>query len=216
MGTVFGPTVSGREVEFAALQTLRYWFETYLQDRELETGREPGSVARPRVYRVVNEFDDKNPEDQTPFIGIISDGIARAPRQAGKGTFMATWNLGIGVVIEASTDEASQTILKDIYCPVIVKIMLQKQSLRDWTDPDANPFTAGIDWLGMSYDSVAFGNEERTLWTGALMFEVTVDNVVNRYGGPNTPTDPVPGSDWPLPESGNIDFVSIPLMIKQP
>lgn len=213
MGTVFGPTVSGREVERRVEATLRYWFETYLQDREIETQRVRGSVARPRTYKVVNEFDDKNPEDQTPFISLVSSGLVGPPRNSGKGSVMATWSIGVGVVIEASTEQASQDILKDIYCPVIVKILLQKRGLNDWSQPGSTSWTNGLDWVDMGYDSVAFGNEERSLWMATLLFEVTVDNVLNRLTGPTTPADPViqPGTDWPYADSGSIEFKELTL-----
>jgi hypothetical protein len=212
-GTVFGPTVSARDVESHTLLTLQYWFETYLQDRELETGRARGSVARPKSWRIVNKLDTANLEDQTPFVAVISDGLSGPPVNSGTGSVMATWSVGVGIIASASTEDAAQLIVKDIYCPVVRKIMLQKQSLRDWTDPTADPFSNGVDWIHEAYDNVAFGNAERTLWSAVVLFEVTVDAVTFRRGGPLAPADPTtqPGTDWDLVLDGDIKFQDLNL-----
>lgn len=213
MSTVFGPTISAPDVERRVISTLQYWFETYLQNRELETGRDRGSVERPHTWKIVNEFNDKNPEDAVPFIGIISDGLADLPTSNGQGRITAKWGIGIGVVCESNTDENAQLLVKDIYCPVIRNILLQKPSLRDWATVDSVPFSNGVDWVNETYSDVAFGNAERTLWSAIVLFEVTVEGVAIRRGGPITPADPVtqPGSDWPVADSGSVVFQDLEL-----
>jgi hypothetical protein len=204
--TVFGPTISAYDVERHVRDTLQYWFESYLQNREIEVGVDRGSIARPKSWRTIRTFDEKNPEDATPFVAIVSDGLARPPAQEGDGSFRATWVIGIGVVIEAKSEADAQLLVKHIYLPVILKILMQKQSLRDWTDSTAEAWSDGIEWLDEAYDEVV-SDMERTLYNGQLTFEVGVSGVLNRSGGPTSPADPVtqPGSEWPLVQTVSVD-----------
>ena len=65
----------------------------------------------------------------------------------------------------------------------------------------------GTTWLDESYDD-APTDAERTLGIGLLAFEVSVDNVVKRDGGPAypAPPDPVtqPGSEWPVVDTVDV------------
>lgn len=313
--SLFKSDISAGDVERRVLGTLQYWLEAYLQDREIALGRARDSVQRPKTWRRVNEFDDKNPEDQTPFVAVISDGLARQPVQNGEGGFLATWTIGIGVIIEASTEQAAQDLVKDVYLPVVRKIMLQKQSLKNWaglainerqtirvtgtggtftlsfngqvtgaiaynasaaaianalialsnigpadvlltggpvnaadvtvefvgalgganqpqmvssgallTGPGAGvvvatpregaiagdsmadePWATAVHWVDEGYTDLA-ADAERTLFNGQLEFEVSVDLVVDRFGGPSSPADPVtqPGTDWPTALTGDV------------
>ena len=203
--SVFGPTITGYDVEQRVTMTLKYWFETYLQQREIEIGWKRGSTARPRSWRTIRTFDEKNPEDATPFIAVVSDGLAEEPKQEGDGTFRTKWVIGIGVVMEAKDEHAVQFLTKHIYLPVLLKIMLQKQSHRDWGFDDAEAWASGTEWLDLNYNEIQ-SELERTLYNGQLTFEVEVADTINRYGGPMSPADPVeqPGSSWP-----NVDTVYV-------
>ena len=203
-GDVFGAVVSATDVENAVIQTLQYWFETYLQQRELERGEQRGSIERPFTWRTTNEFNDKNPEDSPPFIAVVSNGLTREPLRAGDGSVRACWGIGIGIILAASTREASLSLVKDYYIPTIRRILVQKQSLREW--PNGEAFAYGVDWIDEGYDDVTFDEADRSLGQGQLMFEVEVDQVVDRFGGPNAPADPVhqPGSNWPEAQTGSV------------
>jgi len=205
MSTIFGNVISARTVEWAVQGTLQYWLETYLRDREISLGKEEGFYARPRSYKIVNAWDDKNPEHATPFIAIVSDGLVDEPLQDGEGGLRAEWRINVGIVVEASTIEDAEFIVKDVYLPVIRMILLQKQSLRDWADPDAEPLGMGTQWYDEQYPDVT-GDLERSLFAGLQLFSVMVHEVVNRYGGPTSPADPdtQPGSSWEEFESGSV------------
>jgi hypothetical protein len=204
--TVFGPLIAAPDVERAVLNTLQYWLESYLRNRELMLQLEWGDIERIRTWKITNTFDDKEAEDQTPFLCVISDGLAGRPLQEGNGEFRAKWDIGIGIIVASATGEDAQRVVKDVYCPVIRQILLHKQSLRDWTDPDAQPFSSGVEWVDESYKDVFGDDASRTLFNGQLDFEVEVSSVVSRYGGPATPVDPDsdPGSSWPTADSGDI------------
>lgn len=203
--SVFGPLISGYDVEQRVQDTLKFWLDTYLQEREFRTGRDCGSVARPKSWRTIRTFDEMNPEDQTPFIAIVSDGLAHEPVAEGDGSYIANWVIGVGVVISARSEAEAQILTKDIYLPTIRQLLLHKQSLRDWSDSTAEEWSDGIDWTDESYDEVA-SDMERTLYNGQLTFEVRVANVVTRSGGPREPSAPcVEEGDWPIAETGNVE-----------
>jgi len=203
--TIFGGVVTGTDVEQRVLGTARYWWEVYMRNRELELNLPVGSIARPVTWKTVNDFNDQNPEDQPPLIAIISDGLVGQPVQQGDGTMYATWRVGMGFVVEAALPQDAQDIVKNIYMPTMRLIMLQKQSLKKWGDPNAVGFGMGNVWFDENYDDI-YPEAERTIFSGTQEYHVTVHDVVNRYGGPNAPADveDQPGSSWPtinLPES---------------
>jgi len=210
VSTVFGPLVSGRAVERAVTFTLKHWMETYLRNRELATGRAEESVARIASWREFNQFDDKKPEDQLPFLVVICPGLAGSdyPKQEGDGGFRAEWEVVVGIIAAAATGQDAKDLVEDVYCPVIRQIMLQKQSLRNWTSPDADPFAAGTKWIDESYEDVTL-DADRSLASGQLTFWVEVDNVINRFAGPAAPADPdtQPDSDWPTVATTHLQVV---------
>jgi hypothetical protein len=133
------------------------------------------------------------------LIAIISDGLVGQPVQQGDGQHYATWRVGIGFVVEAALPQDAQDIVKNIYMPTMRLILLQKQSLRDWSDPSSEGFGMGNVWFDENYDDI-YPSGERTIFSGTQEYHITVHDVVDRYGGPNAPADPEdqPGSDWPM------------------
>jgi hypothetical protein len=195
---IFGEVKTARDVERRVIATLQYWMEVYLRNRELEMGVKEFFAARPQAYMIANAWDDKNPEHATPFIAVISDGMADPPRQEGNGGFICEWGITVGVIAEGPTALASEELVKDYYLPVIELIMLQKQSLRDWNIPDAPPWSMGVEWYGESYPDL-LANIERSVFAGQADFSVMVRSVIDRFAGPSLPADPEtqPGSSWP-------------------
>lgn len=197
---VFGPQVSGEDVEQHVVRTLKHWLETYLRERELLTGRDMGSVARPKSWLVAPTSDDRNPEDQFPMIMVNCTGLAGVPLQEGDGSFRAPWEISVSVLLSAKTMADSQSLVKGVYCPAIRMILLQKQSLRQWEDPNAKPISDGIEWTDEGYQS-PLGNEsaDQTLFQGQITANVWMGGIVNRYDGPKNPADEEgqPGSHWP-------------------
>src|SRR5690606_7735445 len=76
--SIFGPIVTGADVERAALDTLKTWAPEYLAWVERATGREPGSLARPRSW-VNSTSIDRWPEEQLPSVLLLSTGLAEEP-----------------------------------------------------------------------------------------------------------------------------------------
>lgn len=179
-----GPMVTGRDVELAALATLKRWSSAYLTDAEHKTGRTPGSLPRVRAWTTAPDFE-KWPEDQLPCVLLLSPGLAEAPMMDGAGAYRAQFGLGIAAIVStARMDETA--LLAKLYCAALRTCLIQKQSLEG--------FAAGVTWLDENYDDLP-SIDDRSLGAGQAIFAVQVDEVTQRWNGPATPGDPPPDFD---------------------
>jgi len=184
-----GPMVTGRDVELAAIATLKKWSSTYLADAEAQLGRPRGSLPRIRAWTTSHDFE-KWPEDQLPCVLLISPGLAEAPNMDGGGAYRANFGLGIATIVSAARMDDTAALAK-LYCAVMRTCLIQKQSLEG--------FASGVTWLDENYDDLP-SIDDRSLGAGQAIFAVQVDNVSQRWNGPaypwavvpEPPTDPIP------------------------
>jgi hypothetical protein len=208
MTDIFGQVITATELEAAVLQTLENWFPVYIREIELQSPASPNgenvpynALPLPKSYLTTDKVDRES-ADQLPSIVVVSPGLSgkNSPRQNGDGTFMVPWGVSVGVFV-GGKDRTSTKRLVRLYTAVARMIMLQKQALGGFAD--------GTTWLDESYDDVFAFTDQETIGAGSVIFEVWVDNVVQRYGGPASygqpppPPDPdtQPGSDWPVVET---------------
>lgn len=190
MTNVFGPIVTGADVEAAALATLQLWMTTYLAEIERQTGRSPHALPPIRSWEIIDDLA-RWPEDQVPAIVLASPGLAGEPQKGGDGTYQATWHL-IVAVIASGRDRGSSRSLAQAYGAAVRTLLLQQPSLGG--------FATAVEWIGERYD-VLTSEVARTLAGGRLEFTVDVDDVVSIAGAPLHP-DPEPDpyvdpGDWP-------------------
>lgn len=185
-------------LETAVLATLESWFPVYKKELELQDATlAVGDLLLPASYLRSNQLDE--PAGMNfPALVCVSPGMSprSKPLQEGDGSFRTFWSIAVGVFVSA--DRRSHTMdLVRIYTAIVRTIMLQQQALGGFAD--------GTTWLDESYDdSFPFADGD-TISAGQVVFEVEVDGVVNRYGGPAIfggaePTPDAaaqPGSDWP-------------------
>lgn len=194
--SIFKHIFVAHELEVAALETLRIWMPTYLQEIETQIGPTRGLIPAPRTYTTRNEFTTF-PEDQMPICVVVSPGLAGEPYAEGNGTMSGWFSLGIGVLASASTEEDTNFLSK-VYAAAVRAIMLQKSDLGN--------VCCGIEWADESYDDIPDESQERTIRAAQWVGRAQIDNLVTRGAGPVGPPDPEtqPGMDWVIAETGSI------------
>jgi len=181
----FDTIVTGAQVEAWLQAHLQLWLPTYIAEMERQTSRAAGVLPLPRRYTTFNRFD-KFPEDQLPCIVVVSPGLQDIPAKTGEGRYRARWTLGVGCVVSASTQEASEELAK-VYAAAVRACVLQRPSLGG--------YTRGAGWLHERYDDLPT-TDSRSLAAGQVIFWVEVDAVTNVNAGP---TQPDPESDYLQP-----------------
>jgi hypothetical protein len=188
--SIFGQILSTDQLEDHAVQTLRTWFPTYLNEIELQRAITGLDLPPPRSYEVSDELTDMPDPAQLPAVIVISPGMNVPPTMEGDGHFTGYFTLRTAVANSAS-DRSSTRRNNKIYTAAARAILLQKKSLGDWC--------SGVQFLNERYDE---GEDDRgrTFAVGTLEMVYAVPGIVNARYGPAVPIPPVPdalpGSSW--------------------
>jgi|SRR5215471_3531593 len=178
--------LSASQIEEAVERSLRYWFPTYLAEMQRVLGLRVGVFPTPQNYTSRNSFDAVAGE-LTPKIVVISTGIDGEPLKNAS-SYRAMWRVGIGVAVGAKTEEVCNMHLK-AYATAIRGIMVHKpQTLADNGLHGVNE----VLWVGESYDDIDIPDQHRLYKGGSLWFNIDVNAVIARRGGPPVP-DLAPG-----------------------
>jgi hypothetical protein len=193
------PLVTRGDVEKQMLAHVQDWLVPYL-GRVERHNQLTEHLAVPRSWEVVNEYT-RYPEEQMPFIAVISPGInpGRKPRQDGDGWITAWWVLAVGAIV-ATRDERSAKDLAGYYGAAIRGLVMEMPMLGGWA--------SGVEWEDEKYDDFPRVTE-RTMAAVRLVFTVEVQGVMNVYGAPfdthgnlAPPSDPYQAPpDFPVVES---------------
>jgi len=193
---IFGNIKSSDQVEQAALDTLKLWWKTYSREFELQRNLPQDSLPLPKSYLTAARVDHEN-ADQLPAVVVVSPGLSgKKPHLEGDGTYRADFAIGIGVFV-AGRDRNSTKSLCRWYVSIARAIMLHRQTLGGFAD--------GTTWVDESYDDRFTFEDNQTVGAGQCIFEITVHDVVQRWGGPPVPVGPdpdtQPGSDYGVVET---------------
>ena len=192
MTSLFGPIVSADQVADAAVATLRTWMPYYVAELERRRPHEDGDPwpPEPRSYRAIASASITGwPEHQLPAVVVVCPGLAARPERDGQGVYRATWQVGVGVIVSAR-DEAATDRLAGLYGAAARAVIAQQSSLGG--------FAAGTRWIDESLDDVPV-DATRTLRAVVEEFEVDVDAVVSDADGPRELPDPTPDPHDPWP-----------------
>lgn len=199
---IFQRIVSANQVEEAMRDTLKLWMPVYLQEMELQLGRTRAKVPVPRSFMVAGQLEQLR-ENQLPGILVQSPGLTGVPYHDGDGMYTATWRLIATSLISALDQESTRAVAK-LYGAAIRGICVQKPTLGD--------FAINTKWISESYSDLPTPDGERNLVLVSVWCDTTVEDVVNKMGGPRTyptpdPPDPSgqPGSQWPIVQDVDID-----------
>ena len=182
--SIFGPIVTGADVERAALDTLKLWTPEYLAWVERATGREVGSLPRPRSW-VASISIDRWPEEQLPSVLLLSTGLAEEPARDGRGVYRAKFALGLAVVVSARDRRETDDLAK-LYTAALRAALLHNQTLGGLAE--------AVEWVDERYDALPGDRQRRRqLAAGQAVFRVEVHDVVAVKAGPSAPRqDPYP------------------------
>jgi hypothetical protein len=200
---IFLPIKDGSQIENAIIAHLNAWMPVYL--REIEVQRSwPDDQHLPdiRSFATFSRFDHFD-EQQLPSVVVASPGLSGPPKMEGNGSYTAIWNISITVIVSA-LDQASTNQLAKMYAAAVRGVMLQKSSIGG--------YAVHVEWRNESYTDVGTSDGERTFAVGTGQFDVMVEEVVNKMGGPRTypfieAPDPAtqPGSQWPDAQEVDVD-----------
>lgn len=183
--SVFGPLISGGDVERAALETLKLWTPAYLGWAERLKGLPTRSIPAPRSW-VTTDGVERWAEEDPPSVLLVSPGLAGPPDRDGRKGYRAHFSLGLAVVVKRR--ERPEELAK-LYVATLSSILLHKPSLGGLAE--------GVDWLDERYDVI---DRKRQLAAGQAVFSVEVRDVRGVRSGPGAPpSDPyTPYPDPPL------------------
>lgn len=187
--SIFGPIITGAQLEQAAMDTLQLWMPDYVAALERETGREPRSVPLPKAWVRRNDAVARWPENRVPAIALVSPGLSTDPVKDGEGNYSCAFELAVGAIVNAR-DQQSANDLAKLYAAAIRTLLLQRG--------DLGGFANGTVWTKEGYTDTPADY----LKIGAIAtvtFDVIVEGVAVDHGGPLAPSDDPyldPG-DWP-------------------
>lgn len=176
----FGQILLRSDLEDAVIAVLKKWMDTYLAEVERQNGKPVRTLPRPRSYSRRNEFD-KWPEEQLPAIIVVSPGTTGRPRKRGNGEHEVDWAVGVAVIASSTTMDNSRNLI-DLYTAAIRALIVQRPSLEG--------FAIAATWQNESYDDINDQEAGRTMASGQVVFEITVENNVFAKAGPLTPDNP--------------------------
>ncbi len=197
MTDVFEPIFDGSVLTRSVIATLKNWMPTYIQEVEVQRGYTQGAIPVPRIYTERNEFTTFA-DDMIPMVIVISPGLAGEPHHDGEGRYSGWWGLGIGVIAAANTEENSERLAK-IYGACVRAIMLQHQALDEVWE------YSGVQYLDETFIDVPDPEQQRTMRSARVVMRVAVENITNKWAGPDAPipATPGPGDDWPTVETAD-------------
>lgn len=192
---IFGAIKIASDLEEAVVTTLRSWWPVYARELEIQHNITQDALPLPRSFLTAARVE-REAADQLPSIVVVSPGLSGTrPMREGDGTYRVYFMLGVGAFV-AAKDRASTNNLLRTYIGIARTIMLQKSSMGG--------YVSALDWVDESYDDNLQFTDNQTIGAGQAIFEVLVDDVVSKYGGPiGEPPDPdtQPGMQWPLVET---------------
>lgn len=200
---IFGPIVSGHDVEVAVRDTITKWITTYLAEVERHTGREVRSMSpfRSYVHSITLELAAG---DQTPGCVIVVADTDEPPKKHGDGSHDATFSVGLAAVVSAR-DRVSTMALAKAYALALRMILVQQGSLGG--------FAQSCRWVDEAYDEAPVDPGEQTVAVGMVQFLVVVRSVVSSADGPITvPADPYADpSGWATIRPGGVTSTTEPI-----
>ena len=224
---VFGPIMGGHDVDLILYGMIEYWIATYLREIGRRAGMDPDELKPFRSYRVSHELE-KMPEDQTPGLIIVNEGLVQNPTKVGSGKtgsgipgqpYGAVWQYQLGSLVAAKGKKISAApranTLAKMYTTAVRLIMIQKRGM-DYVDPRLGM----IDWIDEGYDGLD-SEDDRTIALHHADFYVATPAAAAWATGPIARDEPdVPGDPdiplWPLVTSADVDVIKVEQDVELP
>lgn len=201
----FGAFAGAHDVDDVLVTLIDKWLLSYLREVARQAG-EPVDELQPfRSKRITHELE-RMPEDQTPGLIIVNQGLAENPEKRGAGmpgqTFYATWRYQFGCLLSAGGRKGrsaprAQKLAK-MYVTAVRLILIQKR--------DDEGVLGMLDWMDERYDGLD-SEDDRTICLAHTDFWVNVPEAAIWANGPQEPdviAEPV-SPEWPEVVSADVD-----------
>lgn len=207
VGDPVGPTVTGGDIEDAALELLKDWLPRYLAAVEDQHGEERGKTPTPRGWGVTGQDWQKLIPDQLPCIILLAGGLRNPPeKEGGQGVLRATW--GLGLIAFLSTAWGRESRRRCQWYARAIHLTLEQRPFSALGQPCA------VRLRDEKYDQVDFP-DSRTYAAALCAFDVHCREVAWANGGPppgvQPPADPTePFSPWVQVTDTEVDVINNP------
>jgi hypothetical protein len=189
---IFKPIIDGNTLEQAIRDSIRAWWDVYSKEYALQRGYD-NPLPRPRSW-IISQDVNRDGADQLPTVVVISPGLTgERPTRDGEGNFTAKWSVGVGIFVAAKNRGSTAKLVRE-YAAIIRAIVIQK--------PTFDGVASYVDWVDESYDDAFAFRDDETIAAGQVILDVTVEDVLNKFGGPSGDPPPLPdpdtqpGSQW--------------------
>ena len=203
----FGRIVSPWQIEQATAATIALWINDYLGELGRLHRYDPAQIEPPRAIITRSEFERWS-EEQIPAV-IVMCGPTSRPERHAQGQYMATWPVGVSVVVSDQDQDATRKLALT-YITAIRALILQHKMLKSSLYPSglANYST----WEGEDYDTTP-SLAERSIGSAHVMFSIGIEGAVTEQAGPRTPSASpwVDPGDWPLIEEVDVNVTPVAL-----
>jgi hypothetical protein len=190
LATVFGPLIDRAAIAGDVMDTILAWHDTYLVAVEQANDEAPRTWDRPADWRTQPETAAPRIEDVLPLLVVATNGEAADPIDEGDGTISSRWTIIADLYLRGSTAAEMETGTGR-HGAAIAALLDHKAG-----DPDtglklsqlaSRPRQTFIDVGSVGDDA---------LGCARVTFTVQVDELRNRWGGPDEP--------FPAPRSSHI------------
>jgi hypothetical protein len=200
---VYGRLFSASQLEESVADTLKKWFPSYISEVERQLGISPNTLPPPQNYLNRDNFVGEKGE-KLPKLVVISQGLTETPSYYGSlGSYSAAWRVGVGIATARTEEQWANRDVK-AYGAVIRAILLNKLAV-EVTDFNV----VEVQWVAENYNDILVDNQIALYKSASVHFTVVVDDVAQRWGGPDEPTmgipDPLPAVEHVITE---FDFVT--------
>jgi hypothetical protein len=191
---VYGNVIDDRTVERALIGTLQAWIDEHLGVQEARYGKDQGSIARPRSWPAISEFDLKL-HDQLPAVVVTYNGtIPGQTRRDAKGFYRQTFSYDVTVAL-VGADERDSRQLGSMYLAAVKSAIVQNRRLGGIAETTV---LVGPDLPSVGRAIGVTTGAERAVY--GTTFHVQVKDTLNDRLGPTAP----PGTPYdpdPFPEA---------------
>jgi hypothetical protein len=183
--TRFGQIISADVLEDALTTYLKKWIPTYLGEVAESMGLPRNVFPRPKYWTTTPILTNETVgQVRYPAVLIVSPGLAGQPVRRGDGSYEATYQAGVCLVVSTKNElGASRTARR--YGAAVRTAVMQRPGLE--TD-----YIEGVAWADERFTDF-LNAEQETVASATEIFNFTLAGVMNALHGPGPQyPDPLP------------------------
>lgn len=193
---IFGPLVTGSDVERWALETLQLWMPEYLAWTERRTGRASHAIPAPADW-AIGATTDGWPMGSLPSVLIVSPGLVKWTRHDGRGHVRGKYQLGVAVAVSETTRGAADRLARD-YAGALRALLLHNPTLGGQVE--------ALELVEEQYRPLADGAGGVVRASATVLLRAHVRGLASVGRGPKTPR---PDPYQPYPSSPLVELTEL-------